>query len=155
MSGSISFPCISFTTSSSKLQYVSYPTCSKCPDWISPSRLPAPLISKSLIAILNPDPNSVNSFIAFNLLSATSASILSFLYVMYAYPCLLLLPTLPLIWYSCANPILSAFSTIIVFAFGMSIPDSSIVVHTNTFVFFSINSCIMSSISFPVILPCA
>ena len=134
---------------------MSYPTCSKCPDCISPSRLPAPLISKSLIAILKPEPNSVNSFIAFSLLSASSESILSFLYVMYAYACLSDLPTLPLIWYSAANPILSAFSTIIVFAFGMSIPDSNIVVQTNTFDFLSIKSCIISSIWFPVICPWA
>ena len=48
------------------------------------SKLPAPLISKSRIAILNPAPNSVNSFIAFNLLSATSLNSLSGLYVIYA-----------------------------------------------------------------------
>jgi len=44
-------------------------------------KIPAPLISKSLIAILNPEPNSVNSFIAFNLLSAISDNNLSLLYV--------------------------------------------------------------------------
>ena len=150
-----SIPCDSFITSSNKLQYVSYPTCSKCPDCISPSKLPAPLISRSLIAILNPEPNCVNSFIAFNLLSATSVNNFSLLYVIYAYPCLFDLPTLPLIWYNCANPILSAFSTIMVFAFGISIPDSKIVVHTKTFVFLSIKSFIISSIFAPVICPWA
>ena len=40
-------------------------------------------------------------------------------------------------------------------AFGISIPDSKIVVHTNTFDFPSINSFIISSILFPVICPCA
>ena len=148
-------PCISFTTSSSNLQYVSYPTCSMWPDCISPRRLPAPLISKSLIAILKPEPNSVNSFIAFNLLSATSDNSLSLLYVIYAYPCLSERPTLPLIWYSWAKPNLSAFSTIIVFAFGISIPDSNIVVQTNTSILCSIKSCMMLSISLPVIFPCA
>ena len=150
-----SIPCDSFITSSNKLQYVSYPTCSKCPDCISPSKLPAPLISRSLIAILKPEPNSVNSFIAFSLLSATSDNSLLRLYVIYAYACLLLLPTLPLIWYSCDNPSLSAFSTIIVFAFGISIPDSKIVVQTNTSISFEINASIISSNSLPVILPCA
>ena len=126
-----------------------------CPDWISPSMLPAPLISKSLMAILNPEPNSVNSFIAFNLLSATSDNSLSLLYVTYAYPCLSERPTLPRIWYNWASPSLSAFSTIIVFAFGISIPDSKIVVQTSTSVLCSIKSCIILSISAPVILPCA
>ena len=80
---------------------------------------------------------------------------MSLLYIIYAYACLLLLPTLPLIWYNWARPNLSAFSTIIVLAFGISIPDSKIVVHTNTFVFWVTKSAIISSISLPVIFPCA
>ena len=34
ISSVVSIPFISFTTSSNRLQYVSYPTCSKCPDCI-------------------------------------------------------------------------------------------------------------------------
>ena len=77
---SITFsPFSSFTTSFNSLLYISYPTCSICPDWTSPKILPAPLICKSLVAILNPEPNSVNSFIAFNLWLASYVIILSFL----------------------------------------------------------------------------
>ena len=47
------------------------------------------------------------------------------------------------------------FALIMVFAFGMSIPDSKIVVHTKTLDFASIKSCIISSILLPDICPCA
>ena len=49
----------------------------------------------------------------------------------------------------------AAFSTIIVFAFGISIPDSKIVVQTNTSISFEIKASIISSNSLPVIFPCA
>ena len=50
----------------------------------------------------------------------------------YAYPRSRLRPTRPRSWCSCDSPYASARSTISVLAFGMSRPDSTIVVHTST-----------------------
>src|SRR5699024_9391592 len=65
-------------------EYKSNPTESMKPCCCEPNILPAPRIDKSRIAILNPDPNSVNSLIACNLFSDTSVKILSLRYVKYA-----------------------------------------------------------------------
>jgi len=64
-------------------------------------------------------------------------------------------PTRPRIWYSWASPSMSARSTTSVFACGMSIPDSMIVVDTRTSASPRRNVCIFSSSSFSRICPCA
>lgn len=54
-------PLFSLTASARSFRYISYPTASMCPCCWAPRRLPAPRISMSRMAILNPAPNSVNS----------------------------------------------------------------------------------------------
>ena len=61
----------------------STPTESINPDCSCPKISPAPLIDKSLIAIENPLPSSVNSLITLSLFLATSDSILPLLYIKY------------------------------------------------------------------------
>ena len=56
-------------------------SASICPCCCAPSRLPAPRISRSFMAILNPLPSSENSRIADNRFSATSRSILFLRYI--------------------------------------------------------------------------
>ena len=58
------------------------------PDCSAPSRLPAPRISRSRIAILNPEPRSVNSPIVFSRSYASSVSARSGGYRRYAYAAL-------------------------------------------------------------------
>ena len=50
----------SFMASSSSSEYNSRPIWSRCPLWSPPIILPAPLISKSELAIENPPPKSEN-----------------------------------------------------------------------------------------------
>src|SRR5881394_3950448 len=49
------------TASSSICMYSSKPSAATCPDCSSPSRLPAPRISRSRSAIFTPEPSSVKS----------------------------------------------------------------------------------------------
>ena len=65
-------PCRLAIASSNNCEYNSKPTESMKPDWDFPKRFPAPRIERSRIAILNPEPNSVNPLIASNLFSETS-----------------------------------------------------------------------------------
>jgi hypothetical protein len=64
-------------------------------------------------------------------------------------------PTRPRIWYSWLRPSMSERSTMSVFACGMSIPDSMIVVETSTSASPRRKACIRSSSSFSFICPCA
>ena len=75
-----SSPFNAFIAVFNSLQYKSYPTASICPCCSAPKTFPAPLISKSRIAIFIPEPNSVNSLIAFKRLVASSFSSLPLLY---------------------------------------------------------------------------
>ena len=56
---SAALPSSAATASSSIATYSSKPTAATWPDCSSPSRFPAPRISRSRIAILNPEPSSV------------------------------------------------------------------------------------------------
>ena len=69
------------TDSFSSLQYRSYPTSAMCPLCALPSMLPAPRISRSLIAMRKPDPSSVYSRMAESLFSAVSLSSLFLRYI--------------------------------------------------------------------------
>ena len=74
-----------FAMASSNIDtYMPKPTDAILPCCCEPNRLPAPRISKSRIASLNPAPNSVNSSMAFKRFSAASESILSGRYIKYA-----------------------------------------------------------------------
>ena len=149
---------IPFNLSTSSLSifiYNSIPIVSINPDCSAPKISPAPLIDKSLIAIPKPLPNDANSFIAESLFVATSLNTLCFSYIKYAYAILLVLPTLPLIWYNWLSPNLSESNIISVFAFGISIPVSIIVVQSKISNSPLINLYIISSISDLFILPCA
>ena len=70
--------------SSNMLTYIPKPTDAILPCCCEPNRLPAPRISRSRMANLNPAPSSVNSSIAFKRFSAASESILSGRYMKYA-----------------------------------------------------------------------
>ena len=66
------------------------------PDCCVPSRLPAPRISRSLIAILKPDPSSVYCFMALILFLASPVDIKELGSMSNAYAFRPDLPTLPL-----------------------------------------------------------
>ena len=83
------------TSTLSIFKYKSIPTVSIKPACSLPKISPAPRIDKSLVAIENPLPNSVKSFITLSLLTAVSVKDLKGAYIKYAYANLLLLPTRP------------------------------------------------------------
>ena len=91
-----------------------------------PMRSPKPLNFKSSSAIKKPSSDSFKILIlliAFLLKPSLNNKM--------HLPCFSPLPTLPLNWWSWASPNLFAFSTIIKFAFGKSIPTSITVVDTS------------------------
>ena len=148
-------PRASFTASWSILQYRSYPTASMWPLCSAPSRFPAPRISRSRMAILNPLPRSEYSRMAASRFSATSLSILFLRYIRNAYAVRLDLPTRPRSWYSWESPILSASWMIMVLTFEISSPVSMIVVDTSTSMSPLINRYMISSSWFSLICPWA
>ena len=152
---SASSPFSIATASSKSFRYISYPTASIWPCCLFPKSEPAPRISRSRIAILKPEPNSVYSLIASSLRVAISVSSLPRVKVKYAYALRDDLPTLPRIWWSCASPIRSAFSIIRVLQFGTSTPVSIIVVQTRISISPSIKSFQTLDSCSSVILPWA
>ena len=91
-----------------------------------PIKSPNPLNFKSSSAIKKPSSDSLRTLIrliAFLLSPSLNNKI--------QVPCLPPLPTLPLNWCNCAKPNLLAFSIIIKFALGKSIPTSITVVETS------------------------
>ena len=62
--------------------------------------------------------------------------------------------TRPRSWCSCASPKRSAWSMVMMVAFGMFIPTSTTVVQTRMSVVPSLNCSITSCFSFAFILPC-
>ena len=77
-------PRISINVDSRISIYKSIPTELINPDCSCPKRSPAPRIAKSRIAILNPLPNSVNSFIASKRFCASKVNIFLGSYIKYA-----------------------------------------------------------------------
>src|SRR5207244_2935160 len=65
-------PRCSFTASSRSCAYSSNPTAATCPCCSAPRMFPAPRISRSLIAILNPAPSSLASKTAWSRFRACS-----------------------------------------------------------------------------------
>ena len=115
-------------------------------------RSPYPLNLRSSSAIKKPSSDSFKIFIlliAFLLKPSLKSNI--------QVPCLFPRPTLPLNWCNWARPNLFAFSIIIRFALGKSIPTSITVVDTNIDIFFSKNFfkifCFSSFFNAPWIKP--
>ena len=110
---------------------------------------PGPLISRSFSAILKPSCVSTNTSSLWEEISP----ILSLCKSMQKLS-LLPLPILPLNWWSCARPNLSAFSITMISASGISTPTSTTVVETKIDVWLSLNFWICSCLSLAESFPC-
>ena len=126
-----------------------------CPDCSPPSRLPAPRISRSFIATAIPAPRSACCAMVASRSCAVSVSGFSGGKKKYAYARSRPRPTRPRSWCSWDRPSRSERSTISVFAFEMSMPDSTIVVQTMTSDCFSQKPWITCSSWCSGIWPCA
>jgi len=135
--------------------YKSKPTSAICPDCSPPKRFPAPLISKSFNATCIPAPKSVLVAIVVRRSWANSEIGCSVGYRKYAYALSRLRPTRPLSWWSWDKPNRSERSTIRVFALGISIPLSIIVVQRSKSNSLFQNERITSSKTLSFICPCA
>ena len=100
------------------------------PDCSAPRRLPAPLISRSRTAILKPAPSIENCSIACKRFLAVGFKFRFLGSIRVQYALCLYRPTRPLNWCKSESPNRSASAMNIVFAFGISMPDSIIVVET-------------------------
>ena len=156
LNSSLNSSCFNSCTASSRIRvYASNPIFSMKPLCSAPRRFPAPRISRSRMARLNPDPSSVNSSTACSRCSVLLGMLAMGGVRRYAYACAFARPTRPRSWYSSAMPNLSARLMKIVLTFGMSNPDSMIFVATSTSHSFCRNAIITFSSACDVICPCA
>ena len=119
-----------------------------------PNKSPAPRISRSFMAILKPEPRSVNCSSAWSRLRASSVSVLRGGAISLQKAFLLERPTRPRIWCRSDIPKWLALLIIMVFAFDTSSPLSMMVVATRTSYLPSIKSSMTFSNFFPSIWPC-